>query len=278
MKGFLLGFALLVFLISNSYSQSCCKSNPTGDFAKLADDPNFKAKHESPKELNEVHHAGDMIRLNIDNASEGKAYFVKAKSKSSKYLLVFHEWWGLNDYIKNEADRLAAELKDVNVVAIDLYDGKVATNPDEAGKLMQGVVLERAKAIVNAGIKYCGDDAKIATIGWCFGGGWSMQTALLAEKKLKACVMYYGMPETDNAKIQNLNSDVLFIWAKKDQWINEKVVNDFKKNMKDAKKKLTVEAFDAEHAFANPSNPKFDSKASKIANKKALAYLKSKLK
>jgi carboxymethylenebutenolidase len=278
MKESLFVFTLLIIFNSTSFSQTCCKLNPTVAFAKLVDDPKFKSKHESPLELNEIHHAGDMIRLNIDKANEGKAYFVKAKSNSKKYLLVFHEWWGLNDYIKNEADRLSAELKDVNVIAIDLYDGKVATNPDEAGKLMQGVINDRAKAIVNSGIEYCGNDAKIATIGWCFGGGWSMQAAILTDKKLKACVMYYGMPETDVEKLKNLNSEVLMIWAKKDQWINEKVVNEFKQNMKDANKKLTIEGFDAEHAFANPSNPKFDNKSAKNANKKAMAFLKSKLK
>ena len=169
-------------------------------------------------------------------------------------------------------------MGNVNVLAIDLYDGKVAANPEEAGKLMKGVVQVRAEAIINGAIAYSGKSASITTIGWCFGGGWSLQASILAGKQGAGCVMYYGMPETDLAKLKKLNANVLGLFASKDQWINDKVVKQFEQDMKTAGKELTVKTFDADHAFANPSNPKFNKEAAGEAHVMAIDFLKKRLK
>ena len=132
---------------------------------------------------------------------------------------------------------------------------KVAATADMAGKYMGEVKEERAKAIIAGAEVYAGNNAKFATIGWCFGGGWSLQAALLGGKQAVACVMYYGMPEKDPAKLSALNADVLGLFATKDAWITPQVVKDFEVNMNKAGKKITVKNFDADHAFANPSNP-----------------------
>ena len=87
---------------------------------------------------------------------------------------------------------------------------------------MQGVKEDRAKAIIKGAIAYAGPNAHIATIGWCFGGGWSLQASLLAGKQDVACVMYYGMPEQDVNKLKTLHADVLGNFANKDNWINSK--------------------------------------------------------
>ena len=145
--------------------------------------------------------------------------------------------WGLNDFVKKESETIYNELGNVNIIDLDLYDGKSATNAQDAGKLMQGVKEDRAKAIINGAIAYVGPGAHIATLGWCFGGGWSLQTTLLAGKEAVGCVMYYGMPEQDVARLKTLNCDVLGNFANKDQWINPKVVAKFEENMKAADKK-----------------------------------------
>jgi carboxymethylenebutenolidase len=192
---------------------------------------------------------------------------------------VFHEWWGLNDYIKREAENLQAELGDVTVYAIDLYDGEVATTQAEAQKLMGGLKEERAKAIIQGAIDaYSTPKAKIATIGWCMGGMWSLQGTLLEGRKAAGCVMYYGMPETDVAKLKTLNCDVLGIFGLQDKFINPDVVKKFEENMKAADKKLIVHNYNAVHAFANPSNPKYDKFSADDAHKKAMLYLKERLK
>lgn len=109
--------------------------------------------------------------------------------------ICIQEWWGLNDYIKSESEILSRELDNVNILAIDLYDGRVAATPDSAMKLMQLAKTDRLENIIKGALAYAGTDAKIYTIGWCFGGMWSLQTTLLAGKQAAGCVMYYGRPK-----------------------------------------------------------------------------------
>ena len=90
--------------------------------------------------------------------------------------------------------------------------------------------------------------------------------------------MYYGMPEKDVAKLKTLNSDVLGLFADQDKWINPEVVGQFEKDMAAAGKKVTVKEYPADHAFANPSNPKYNKELAADAHQRALAYLKARLK
>ena len=143
---------------------------------------------------------------------------------------------------------------------------------------MQGADEKRIEAIINSVLKTLPEGAKVATIGWCFGGGWSLKAALMADKKTEGCVMYYGMPVKDVEKLKNLNSDVLFIYGTKDEWINEQVATEFKNNMKEANKKVTILPFDADHAFANPTSESYVDSAAQEANKKAFEYLSARLK
>ncbi len=274
-------FTLLLTSILINYSKaqtkSCCSMNATSEFAMLGSNADFQKMHASPDPINFTPTKGVEITFPTTDGTDGRAYFVKTEIKSKKFLLVFHEWWGLNDHIRNEAERFSTELysSDVNVIAIDLYDGMVATNADEAGKLMQAVKTERAIAIIKGVLNYIGTDAEIQTIGWCFGGGWSLQAAIEAGTNLKGCVIYYGMPEKDSKRIQNLSGPVLGIFASKDGWINKPVVEEFEKQMKAANKKIEVKWYDADHAFANPSNPsKYDKAAADDANKLSLNFIK----
>ncbi|MET4108022.1 dienelactone hydrolase family protein [Hymenobacter sp. UYP22] len=272
----------VVSVASAQSTMSCCTKPAAGQaatevFAMLASNEDFSGGHDAPLPFT---YAGDgrLIEFKTTDGQPGKAFEIKSKTKSDKYLFVIHEWWGLNDYIKQEAGRFAEELPGVNIIALDLYDGQVATDADQAGKLMQAVKTERAQAIINGALTYAGPTAKISSIGWCFGGGWSIQTALLAGSKAKACVAYYGMPEKDVAKLKTLNTDVLFVFAKQDKWINQEVVDQFRQDMAAAKKGLTVKTYDADHAFANPSNPKYNKAMATDAHTASVAYLKKNLK
>ena len=263
---------------------SCC-ARPSGNlsasatetFAMLAADKDFSGGHDAPLPY-AYQGEGAMIEFKTPDGTAGHGFEIKSATPSTKYLFVIHEWWGLNDYIKKEAATYAKELPGVNVIAVDLYDGKVATTPDEAGKYMGEVKTERAVAILKGAQMYAGPKAQFASVGWCFGGGWSLQEALLGGKKTVGCVMYYGMPEKDVAKLKTLNTDVLGIFASQDKWINPEVVGQFKKDMAAAGKKVTVESYDADHAFANPSNPKFNQEYAAKAHDQALTYLRGKFK
>jgi carboxymethylenebutenolidase len=260
---------------------SCC-ARPAGPsateaFAMLANDQYFVGGHDAPLPYTYAGE-GEMIEFKTPDGKSGKGFEIRSATPSNKYLLVYQEWWGLNDYIKKEAARFAEEMPGVNVLAVDLYDGRVAGSPEEAGKIMQSINTDRAIAIVKGAQMHAGPKAQIASVGWCFGGGWSLQSALLGGKQTVGCVMYYGMPEKDVAKLKTLNSDVLGLFAEQDKSISPEVVAQFEKNMAAAGKKVTVKEYPAVHAFANPSNPKYDKALAEDAHQRALTYLKARLK
>ena len=281
-----LGTALLSLAFSASAQQmaSCCakpaanlSASATEAFAMLAADKDFSGGHDAPLPYTYLG-AGKEIEFKTADGTPGHGFEIKSATPSTKYLFVIHEWWGLNDYIKKEAAAFANEMPGVNVIAVDLYDGKVATTPEEAGKFMGAVKSDRAVAILKGAQLYAGPKAQFASIGWCFGGGWSLQEALLGGKQTVGCVMYYGMPEKDVAKLKTLNTDVLGIFAAQDKWINPEVVGQFQKDMAAAGKKVTIESYDADHAFANPSNPKYKKDDAAKAHAQALTYLRTKFK
>jgi carboxymethylenebutenolidase len=243
--------------------------------AAFASDPAFQALHLSPLTI-QYAAQGDMINMPSADGTDAKAYLIKAKKKSNKWLFVYQEWWGLNDYIKKQADVFYDDLGgSVNVLALDMYDGKVTTDPKEAGQFMQGVTENRLENIVKAGMSYAGTKAQIANVGWCFGGSWSLKSAIIAGKQNIGSVMYYGMPVKDVEKLKILNSDVLGLFAT-ENYISKQVIEEFAANMKTAGKELTYTIFDAVHGFANPSNPKHDAAKAKEAYGMAIGYLKKK--
>ncbi len=246
-------------------------------FAMFADDAGFRSKHPDPTPYHYDGMSGQKISFKATDGKEAYGWELKAKNQTNNYLFVFHEWYGLNDYIKKESEKLYNDLGNVNVIALDLYDGKVATNPEEAGKLMQAMKPERGIAIIDGAIKYVGAKVRIATIGWCFGGGWSLQASIESGKQAVGCVMYYGMPEKDVDRLKTLKTDVLAIFGSQDKWLNAQVVDQFKKDMAAANKKLTVKVYDADHAFANPSNPKYNSEATRDAYQLSLNFLKKRI-
>ena len=273
---------LVALTTSLSYSQSCCQlafASNEGNMSEFTTDKNFVASHQLPLEYK--HNSlvgGEMITFKTTDVTDGNAYFVKSKIKSNKWLFVYQEWWGLNDHIKKQADILYNEMGgNVNVLAIDMYDGKVATTREDAAKYMQGADEKRLENIVNGALGYAGKKAKIASIGWCFGGGWSLKSAILSKKQAVGSVMYYGMPVQDVEKLKTLNCEVLGLFAT-EEWISKKIIEEFAVNMKTANKLLNYKIFEAEHAFANPSNPKFDEKAATEANAMAISFLKEKFK
>lgn len=269
----------ILFTIRLYAQTNCCaKPSSTEAFALLTHDLKFVSSHLEPMPFVLQNKIGKMISFKSPDGREAYGYEIRSETPSNSYLFVIHEWWGLNDYIKQESEKIFKTLGNVNVIAIDLYDKKVATNPDSASKYMQQVKTERAEAIINGAISYVGKNAKIATIGWCFGGGWSMQATLLAGKQSKACVMYYGAPEENMEKLKSLNASIFFVWAEQDKWINKALVSKFEMNMKAAKKSLKIKKYDADHAFANPSNPKFNIEFADDAFLNATIFIKNNLK
>lgn len=277
-------FSVIMIFLSTGWvfsqsKSSCCtgEMSATDEFASFSNDKEFVALHDSPHPFNLADPKGEMVTFKTADGKTGNAYEVKSDKPSNKYLLVFHEWWGLNDYIKQEADKLQSELGDINVLALDLYDGSVASTREEATKYVQQVKSDRAFDIINGAADYAGKDAVFGTIGWCFGGGWSLQAAIALGDKCKACVIYYGMPEKDLTRLAMLKAPVLGNFGNKDTHITPAIVSEFEKNLKDLGIPSDIKEYDAVHAFANPSNPNHDSEATKDAMERTVKFLKEKL-
>ena len=256
---------------------TCHPAIPGDAMSVFGRDPAFIALHLSPLAI-QYNAQGEEVSFTAADGKDAKGYLIRAKNKSDKWLFVYQEWWGLNDYIRKQSDIFYNDLgSNVNVLALDMYDGKVTTDPKEAGQMMQSASEDRLVNIVKAGIKYAGENAKIASVGWCFGGGWSLKSAIITGKQNVGSVMYYGMPVKDVEKLKTLESDVLGLFAT-ENFISKQVIEEFAANMKTAGKELNYKIFDAVHGFANPSNPKYDEAKAKEAYNMALAYLKEKFK
>jgi carboxymethylenebutenolidase len=197
-------------------------------------------------------------------------------------LIVIQEWWGLNDNIRNMAKRLAGE--GYTALAVDLYGGQAADTPEKAQELMKAVMGNMAAGDENVKAAYTYLETKqktpkIGVIGWCFGGGWSLRTALLLPDKVDAAVIYYGHLETDKSKLAPLKMPVIGFFGGKDQSIPVASVHEFEKTMKDAGKSIEVHVYDdASHAFANPSGGAYNAAAAEDAWKRTTAFLKKNLK
>jgi carboxymethylenebutenolidase len=214
----------------------------------------FKAMHEPPTE------APKNLKGQTIDLAGGKAYLsLPAGTGPFPAIIVIHEWWGLNGNIEHWADRFAAQ--GWAAVAVDLYNGTVATTQDGAMAAMKSVDEAKAGQTISAAIDFVKTDPRIAAtrrvvVGWCFGGGWSMQTAL-AHPELDGAIIYYGQLETDPAKLSAIKARVLGIFGTQDKGIPPDTVAKFEDGLKAAKVDAKIYSYDAPHAFANPSNPKY---------------------
>ncbi|HRI20581.1 MAG TPA: dienelactone hydrolase family protein [Panacibacter sp.] len=255
---------------------SCCVPTATEKYSLNLNDKAFVNAHPEPLPYTYAG-AGQDITYKAADGTDAHAWEIKAPTKTDYYIFVIHEWWGLNDYIKKQSEQMANDLG-VNVIALDLYDKQVAATREDATKYMQSVKTERAMAIIRGAYSYVGSSAKVFTIGWCFGGGWSLQTSIEGGKQAVGCMMYYGQPEKDVARLKTLNCDVIGFFGNLDQWPNPATVDQFVKDAATAGIKLNVNRYEANHGFANPSNPSHDKAATADAYSKVLAFVKERMK
>src|ERR1700691_3305898 len=161
-------------------------------------------------------------------------------------IIVIHEYWGLNDWVKEQASKLADQ--GYVALAIDLYRGKVATTPDLAHELMRGVPEDRAKRDLHAAFEFLQSqpDVKkdhIGAIGWCMGGGYALDVAL-QETTLAADVIKYGHLATDPEAIKKINAPILGLFGGQDQGIPPADVKKFGETLDKMGKKIDVKIYD----------------------------------
>ena len=201
-----------------------------------------------------------------------------AKAPAAAVLLI-HEWWGLNDQIKS----VAAEFARLGYVALalDMYAGKVAAPGDReaARRYMNAVDPVQGTETVKAWVKWLKAHekatGKVGTIGWCFGGGLSLDASIAAP--VDATVVYYGRVDADADDLKALKGPVLGHFATEDQWINQKMVSAFEAQMDKAGKAYKSHWYEAQHAFANPTSARYDKQDAKLAWKRTMAFFEENL-
>lgn len=174
-------------------------------------------------------------------------------------ILVIHEWWGLNDFAKAKADGFAKQ--GYVALAVDLYRGKVTADSDTAHQLMRGMPGDRALRDMKAAVAYLRtrpdvDGAKVGAVGWCMGGGLSLDLAV-AEPTLAGAVIYYGHLMTEPSTIAALRVPLLGNFGGQDEGIPVKDVEAFAAEAKKAGRSVDFKIYpDAGHGFASSKDPK----------------------
>jgi carboxymethylenebutenolidase len=196
-------------------------------------------------------------------------------------MIVVHEWWGLNDNIRNQATELAKN--GYVALAVDLF-GKSTTDSDEAMKQVRGLDQKAATAELLAAAEYLRSQPfvkpdRIGSIGWCFGGAQSLNLAI-NDPKLAAAVIYYGKPVTDPKELAKIHAAILGLWGETDDSIPIASVHEFQEVLTEAGVKNEFHTYPgAGHAFANPSGGhRYNADAAKDAWARALAFLEKHLK
>lgn len=192
-------------------------------------------------------------------------------------VIMIHEWWGLNDNIRSMADRLAGE--GYIVFAVDLYAGGVASTPDEARALMMQAVEDpdAANENIKAAYRFVSETAgapRIGSLGWCFGGGWSLNTARLFPDTLDASVIYYGQITSDEELLRPIETPILGLFAADDTGIKVASVEAFRDALERLRKNFEVHVYPGVgHAFANPSGRNYDAATAEDAWQRTLEFL-----
>jgi carboxymethylenebutenolidase len=191
-------------------------------------------------------------------------------------VIMIHEWWGLNDNIRAMANRLAAE--GYMVLAVDLYNGETAASPGVARVKMLQVVEnpDRARENLRQAVQFLNITGApgIASLGWCFGGGWSLNTAMLFPGELDAAVVYYGQVTADEEKLAALDAPLLGLFGAADRGITVESVNAFEASLQRLRKQHEIHIYPGVgHAFANPTGNNYNREAAEDAWQRTLQFL-----
>lgn len=242
----------------------CGASRPAADEAHLAamarehahDTPTPNASAQAPRQ--EVR-AEEVIYGELGGTAL-RGYLARPAAAATAplpALLVVHEWWGLNDNVRMMTRRLAGE--GYVALAVDLYRGRTGDTPDAARALMGEAMASPDAGVANlrAGFTFLREAQhapKLGVVGWCFGGGWSLQAALALPERVDAAVMYYGRVVTDPARLGALRAPLLGLFGADDRGIPVADVRQMESALRGLGRDVTIQVYEgAGHAFANPS-------------------------
>lgn len=206
----------------------------------------------------------ETLSFNTANG-ETTAYIAMPDDANGKAVILIQEWWGLNEHIKDIARRYADE--GFTAIAPDLYRGKLAANPQEAGAMMQALQLEDGLDTIENAIEAAKEKygfAHFGISGYCMGGTYALRAACTLEGLSAAAPFYGDIPEEDVLK--NLSVPTIFISGTKDGWINAEKVALLEDITERYELPVTSVKYEADHAFFNDTRPEvYDETAAKDA-------------
>jgi len=207
----------------------------------------------------------------------GQGYLARPAGEARAGLIVIHEWWGLNDNIREMTNRLAAE--GYLALAVDLYEGRVAADAGQARELMSAAMgdADRVDEHLRGAFRWLREEGgvgQVGSIGWCLGGALSLRTAIMLPEELDAAVIYYGRLVTDPAQLAPLRMPILGIFGGQDRGIPVESVLEFETMLQTLGKTAEIVVYEgADHAFANPSGTRYEPEAAADAWRRTLEFL-----
>lgn len=223
---------------------------------------------------------GELVEFKA-NGRTANGYLAIPRQGSGPGVIVIQEWWGLVDHIKDVCERFANE--GFVALAPDVYHGKTAKSPDEAGKLMMALRIDEAEKDLNGAIQYLLDHEattgdKAGVVGFCMGGALSLYAAT-KNPNIGACVVFYGIHPNVKPDLPNLQAPVLGIYAEKDGFVTPEVVHNLEQQLKSLGKQVETHIYpQTDHAFFNDTRPEvYNAEASADAWQRTIEFLRSAL-
>ena len=222
----------------------------------------------------------EMVKF-ASNGGEAAGYLSVPESGGGPGVVVLQEWWGLVPHIKDVADRLAAA--GFVALAPDLYHGEKTTSPDEAGKLMMALDIDRAERDLRGAVEYLAaheatEGERVGTVGFCMGGVLSLFAAS-KNSQVGACVVFYGIHPKVEPDFENLRAPVLGLYAERDQFVPPAAVRALGEKMREHGKSIETHIYPGtDHAFFNDTRPEvYDADAAADAWRRTIEFLREHL-
>ena len=219
--------------------------------------------------------SGQMVDFSSDGGT-ARGYLAVPQKGKGPGVIVIQEWWGLVGHIKDVCDRFAKQ--GYVALAPDLYHGKSARSPDEAGKLMMAMRIEEAEKDLRGAIQYLVDNnsttgSKVGIIGFCMGGALSLYAAT-RNAQVGACVVFYGGHPNVKPDLPNLQAPMLGIYAERDRSVTPQSVRELERQLKELGKSVEVHIYPgADHAFFNDQRPEvYNAKAAEDAWRRTIEF------
>lgn len=216
---------------------------------------------------------------NVEFSSNGgttTGYLAIPEKGSGPGVVVIQEWWGLVDHIKDVCDRFAAE--GYVALAPDLFHGKTAKSPDEAGKLMMALQIDQAEKDLRGAVDYLLNHEtttgnKVGIVGFCMGGALALYAAT-KNQNIGACVVFYGGHPKVKPDLPNLQAPVLGIYAERDGFVTPELVRELERQLKELGKSVEIHIYpNVDHAFFNDQRPEvYDEKAAQDAWRRTIQF------